>query len=37
MVDSIVRGDMAVNHNLFYRIDVKHNPFSLPAQDRTLP
>jgi hypothetical protein len=37
MVDSIVRGDMAVNHNLFCRIDVKNNLFSLPAPDRALP
>jgi len=37
MVDSIVRGDMAVNHNLFFQIDVKHNLFSLTTPDRTLP
>jgi hypothetical protein len=37
MVDSIVRGDMAVNHNLFFRTDVNHHPFSLPAPDRALP
>jgi hypothetical protein len=37
MVDSIVRGDMAVNHNLFFQIDVKHHLFSLAAAGRTLP
>jgi hypothetical protein len=37
MVGSIVRGDMAVNHNLFFQIDVNHNLFSLAAPDRTLP
>jgi hypothetical protein len=37
MVDSIVRGDMAVNHNLFSQMDVKHNLFSRSAPGCALP